>query len=112
MINENEILYNITVYHGEDYQLDLQLIGDNEEPVSFVGWTVEATLREFPESHDGVDFYSLSNHDGISLMLSKTQTESIGYSQGKYDVFVTDLDRNRRVKLLSGQAEIIHSSTR
>lgn len=112
MINENEILYNITIYHGEDYQLDLQLIGDNEEPVSFTGWTVEATLREFPESHDGVEFYTLATRDGISLMLSKTQTERLGYTQGKYDVFVTDQNRNRRVKFIAGKAEIIHSSTR
>ena len=112
MTNSEDILFNITIYHGEDYRLDLSLLNDEEEPVSFSGWTVEATLREFPESHDGIDFYAIANGNGVNLMLSNTQTASIGYSHGRYDIFVTDHDHKERVKLLAGKAEIIHSSTR
>ncbi len=106
------ILYNITINAGEDYYLDFAYTDDNEVPVSMSGWTVESTLREFAQSYDGVDFYCKSDNKGVHLFLSHKQTGLIGYTHGKYDVFVTDPDNNIRVKLVSGEALIIPRSTR
>jgi hypothetical protein len=106
------ILYNITICQGEDYQLDINIEDEEDGPVSMSGWLVEATMREYAESEKGIDFYTISNGSGIHLYLSHKQTADIGYNHGRYDVFVTTPDGADRVKLISGQAEIIQQSTR
>lgn len=111
-MSTDEIIYNITINSGEDYYIDFSYTDDNETPVSMRGWLVESQLREFAESHDGTDFYCTSDETGVHLFLSHTQTGALGYTHGKYDVFITDPDNNIRVKLVSGEALIMPRSTR
>lgn len=109
----NEMMrYNITIRTGEDYIIDFAYIDDDDVAYDMTGWKVESTLREFAESNDGIDFVGKTDVDGIHLFLSSKTTKEIGYSNGEYDVFITDPDNNKRVKLIVGTAHIVAESTR
>lgn len=108
----NDLIYNITIFAGTDYVCDMSYTNDAEEPVDLTGWTVEATLREFPEATDGIDFLTTADAEGVHLALTASQTRDIGFSLGVYDIFVVSPDHNLRVKLIRGRAEIYAQGTR
>ena len=107
-----EIIYDITVYAGANYTLDMAYIDDDENPIDMSGWYVEATLREFAECADGIDFFCISDSDGVHIFLTSEQTGELGYSLGEYDVFITDPDNTTRVKLIKGKARIYANGAR
>ena len=74
------------------------------------GWYVDATLREFAESANGIDFICTADVEGVHIRLTPSQTKDIGYSLGEYDVLITDPDNNQRVKLIRGKAKIVPDS--
>ena len=75
-------------------------------------WVLEAQLREYPEAHDHFDFDISVDTDGYKLALSHEITERIPWTQGVYDVFITNADTGVKSKLLYGNAKIIRRSTR
>ena len=110
-INE-QILYNISVEPGADYDIDYIYAEDDETPVDMSGWVIESQLREFPEAKDYFSFSTSADENGIHLHMPYTTTLKIPYTRGYYDVFMTDPDHNTRVKLISGRAFITPRATR
>lgn len=108
----NDIIYNITIYKGRNYSLHCKYVDDDDTPVDMSGWLVESTIREFAECNDGVDFYCVSDAEGVHIYLSAVQTEGLGFRSGEYDIFVTDPDNNLRVKLVRGRVNVMPMGTR
>ena len=106
------LIYNLTIDHGSDYSVHFRFEDDDDTPISLAGWTVEATLREFPECHVGIDFLPIADSEGIHLYLSSTDTENLGYQYGVYDVFITTPDNNCRVQIVTGRTHIRARSAR
>ena len=111
-MNGQDIIYDITIFAGTNYTIDFAYTEDDETPVSMRGWYAEATLRDFPESPDGIDFICTADALGIHLALTPSQTRDIGYRMGVYDVFVTTPDNNESIKLVKGRAYINADSAR
>lgn len=104
------IVYNITVQKGADYHIDFLTQEDDGTAISAEGLTVEAQLREYPESHEYLDFECTADETGIHLDLSAADTIKIGYTSGYYDVFL--VEENSRDKFARGKAKIIPEVTR
>lgn len=106
------IRFDITIDCGADYETDFQFTEDDENTlIDMTGWSVEAQLREFPESRDCLDFTCSADTDGFHISMSGTDTAQIGYTLGFYDVFITDPYGNR-TKLVKGRAFITPRTTR
>ena len=108
----NDIIYNITIYQGASYMLDLAYEEDDSTPIDMSGWLVEATVREFAECTDGTDFLCIADASGVHIVLTPAQTKALGYQSGEYDIFITDPDNNVRVKMVSGRANIVPDGAR
>lgn len=75
-------------------------------------WELEAQLREFEEASDHFDFDISVDTDGYKLTMSNELTQLIPWSQGVYDVFITNVETGVRSKLLMGDAKIVRRTTR
>ena len=105
--------------NGDTYELsddwiisDDMLIYQGSGQIIVGNWLLSAQLREYPEATDYFDFDVSVDTDGYKLSLSHEQTEKIPFSQGCYDVFVTDVSTGIRSKLISGKAYITRRVTR
>ncbi len=106
------IVFNITIDAGEDYILEIEYEDNDNNVIDMRGWYVEAQLREFAEDCEAIDFVGIAGVSGVQLQLSHEQTEMIGYSHGKWDVFIIDPDHNTRVQMARGDAYIRRGSVR
>ena len=110
MIERNQ--YNITIFSGADYQLDLTLREDDDTIIDLSNLTLDAQLREFPEAHDYFDFTVSKDNNVFTLSLDKETTQNLPYTQGVYDIFITNTTTEIRSPLLSGKAIIISQVSR
>lgn len=107
----NEIvIYDITIHKGSDYHIDFLTEDDDGTPISVEDFTVEAHLREYPESNEYLEFTGTADETGIHLDMSHSDTAKIGYTRGYYDIFL--LDSDSREKFARGKAIIIPEVTR
>lgn len=98
--------YNITIYKGTDYAMDLVYAEDNETPADLTGWMAEAQLREFPEDNDAHAFTCSVDGTGVHLTMDRDETAGIGFSRGAYDVLLYDPMHSVRIKMIKGKADI------
>ena len=98
--------FDMTIYAGADYHLDVVYSEDDIHPVDMSGWSVEATLRKFAEHNRGTEFRCSADANGIHLHMTADQTAAQDFIYGVYDVFVTDPDNNLRVKFIEGRAYV------
>ena len=106
------VICDLTLKRGADYAADIVIAEDNETPIDLTGYTAEAQIREFPESPDKEDFTCSVDSAGIHLSMAKETIDHIGYTQGRYDLFLTDPDNEIRTKLLQGNIFIVPEVTR
>ena len=104
--------YNITVYSGADYRLDLTLTEDDGEIIDLTNLNLEAQLREYPEDNDYLSFTVTEDNNVFSMTMPKEETEKISFTQGYYDIFVTNSTTEIRSLLISGKAIIVNQVTR
>lgn len=112
-MNDDILRYEITIHPDEDYAMDIIYADDDGVPVDLTGWTVEAQLREFPESQDYLAFACTADSEKISLTMAHDLTAGISYSYGYYDVFITSPEpESIKTRLIGGRAYILPRSTR
>lgn len=83
--------YDITIYRGATFNLDLQYLGNNGNPVNMNGYTVNAQLWNRLNTAKIADFaFSWTDQaSGIfQLKLSNTITSGIT-EQGQYDILAS-----------------------
>lgn len=97
-------LFDMTIYAGADYHLTVTYSEDDIHPIDMNGWSVEATLRRFAESNNGMYFRCGADAEGIHLHLTSAQTAMLDYLYGVYDVWIIDPENNLRVKFIEGRA--------
>lgn len=105
------LIYDITVKAGSDYAIDFDYTDDDETSVDVTGWTVEAQIREYPESSYAVDFTGSADEDGFHLTMDAGTTGLLRFMRGVYDVFITD-GTGIRSKLIEGHVTVIPEVTR
>lgn len=104
--------YNITIFSGADYRLDLTLTEDDGEIIDLTNLTLEAQLREYPEDNDYLTFTITEDNNVFSMTMPKVETEKISFTQGYYDIFITNTTTEIRSPLISGKANIISQVSR
>ena len=111
-MTDDQLIYNITIKRGADYTVDVIVAEDDEAPIDLSGWTAEAQVREFPESNEAESFTCSVDVAGIHLTMPRSTVDRLGYTQGKYDLFITDPDNSSRTRLIHGIAYVIPEVTR
>ena len=106
------IIYNLNIYSGADYKLDLTLTEDDGTVIDLANMTAEAQLREYPEAKDHIDFTVTKASNVFTVSMPKEETGKIPYTQGYYDVFVYNTSTEIRSCLISGKVSIISQVTR
>lgn len=100
-------VYNITIYQGATFELNLQYRDGNGEPVNMSGCTIAAQLWNRTATAKFADFTPswTAQESGIfKLTLASTVTSRL-IEQGQYDVLVTNAS-NEKYYLLQGLATV------
>ena len=111
MINEETLVYDITIKAGVDYSIDFDYTDDDEVSVDVSGWTVESQIREYPEAINHIDFTGTADSTGFHLTMDGDTTSRLHFAMGVYDVFITD-GNGTRAKLIEGHVKVIPEVTR
>ena len=111
MINEETLVYDITIKAGADYSIDFDYTDDDEVSVDVSGWTVESQIREFPEAITYIGFTGTADENGFHLAMDDQTTSRLHFARGVYDVFITD-GNGIRAKLIEGHVTVIPEVTR
>lgn len=86
--------YNIHIYEGETWGMNLALYDDNDDPVLLTGYTAKMQIRDRP---GGTVFKTIDNTSGITvneaygeldLFLSAEETAEFNFKKASYDIFI------------------------
>ena len=104
--------YDIEINCGADFSLSFTLRDDNGQTINLTGATVDAKLKEFPESVDYIPFTAYHNSAGgkVTLIMSHESTNNIGYTYGVYQVFLQYVDETIE-PVLYGNVRIMQNVT-
>ena len=109
---KEDLKFDITIEQGSDFPLDLIYADDNETPVNVSGWIVESVIRESERDYYSVPFICSADNKGFHLSMSAARTNQLTFSNGVYDVFITDPQRQYRTRLISGKVTVIPNPAR
>ena len=104
-------MFNLIIHQGADFNLPIALMDENGDAVDLTGATVEAQVREFPESKDYHDFQYSIEGNRIELSMPHEDTSKICFSYGAYDVMINYPNGNRE-KVLWGNVDVIQEVSR
>lgn len=110
-MNEETLIYNLTIVAGTDYKVEFDYTDDDEVSVDMSGWSVLSQIREKTEDLTGISFNTSADENGIHLELPKEKTRLLRFAQGVYDVFIEDA-AGTRSKLVKGSVTVIPAVTR
>ena len=100
--------YTIEIKRGADYNLELQLKDDNDNPIDLSNYTWKGQIRERPESTLAYDFEitTVPALGMVSLYIPASMTADIMFSDGKYDLFYTNTISGQIECLIHGDVDI------
>ena len=101
----------ITIKTGARKRLFVSYEDDNGDPISMVGCTARATLRDFADESVGYDFICECDEDGITMVMPAVVTSELTFAAGVWDLFL-DLPDGTPHCICSGTAAIDRSVTR
>lgn len=80
--------HDLLIFTGADFSLTFTLTDGEGIIQSLVGKTIQAQLREAPQSADYLDFTCTHTGAGgtITISLTHEQTANISYTKGVYDI--------------------------
>lgn len=101
----------ITIKTGARKRLFISYEDDNGNPISMVGCTARATLRDFSDDSIGYDWICSCGADGITMIMPATVTAELNFANGAWDLFL-DLPDGTPHCICNGTAVIDRSVTR
>ncbi len=106
------IVHDIEIKRGTDYNLDIQMVDDNNNPVDVSGFEWKAQLRERPETglHYVFSISTIPEEGKVTLSMPHDVTDQIMFHNGVYDLFYTS-DNSLRECLLQGKVSMIWKAT-
>ena len=93
---------------GADFNFEMQMLDDNDNPIDLSNYTWKGQIRERPESGLAYDFtiYTVPSQGRVSLYMPAELTEKIMFHDGKYDLFYTDTITGQRECLIHGDVDV------
>ena len=108
--------YDITIFEGADYDRIDTWKDDAGNPVDLTNFTVASQVRKGSENADSKDigqFITLGGVAGtITHAIPASFTLDWGYSNGVYDLELTDTSDSKIYKLLYGNVKIVPEVTK
>lgn len=101
-------VYTIKIKQGSDFNLELQMVDDNDNPIDISHLTWKGQVRERPESGLAYDFtiFTVPTQGRVELFLPAEVTKNMMFSDGKYDLFYTDTVSDKIECLLHGDVDV------
>ena len=105
--------YMLKIKRGADFNLELQMLDDNNNPVDLTNYTWKAQIRERPESIHAIDITitTVPAQGKVSLYLPSTATREIMFADGIYDLFYTNTVSGQIECLIHGDVDITWKAT-
>lgn len=100
--------YTVKIKRGADYNLELQMVDDNDNPIDLSNYTWKGQIRQRPEMSLAYDFVisAVPALGRISLFMPASLTKDIMFSDGKYDLFYTNTISGQIECLIHGDVDI------
>ena len=101
-------IYNIEMKRGADYNLEIQMMDDNNNPFDLSNYEWKAQMREKPESALAYDFAisTVPTQGKVSLYIPASMTADMMFSDGIYDLFYTNTISGQTECLIQGKVII------
>lgn len=101
-------VYTMKIKQGADFNLEMQMLDDNDNPIDLSNYTWKGQIRERPESGLAYDFtiYTVPSQGRVSLYMPAELTEKMMIHDGKYDLFYTDTITGQRECLIHGDVDV------
>lgn len=105
-------IYNIEMKRGADYNLEIQMMDDNNNPFDLSNYEWKAQMREKPESALAYDFAisTVPTQGKVSLFMPYDLTDKIMFSDGVWDIYYT-IGEEQRESLLEGKVSVTWRAT-
>lgn len=102
---------NITIDQGTTFSSGIDLLDDNDEPVSVVNYTARGQIRKHYTSSNAVSFTTTLSNGSLVISLTASQTANMVAGRYVYDIELVD-PSNTVLRILEGIVTVTPEVTR